>query len=229
VINNREMSWIRIDRYFSGSPEDPMVVFQPLGCQQCENAPCEQVCPVGATSHSEEGLNDMAYNRCIGTRYCANNCPYKVRRFNFLDWNKEFREAREKVRGLLFNPEVTVRMRGVMEKCTYCVQRIQNGKIRAKAQIRSHQREGEITAPVPDGEIETACQMACPTEAIVFGDLSDRTSRVAKLHAHQGDVGDPRSYGILPEMYTRPRTRYLARVRNPNPKLEKPSQVGGEK
>jgi molybdopterin-containing oxidoreductase family iron-sulfur binding subunit len=152
-----------------------------------------------------------------------------VRRFNFLDWNKEFHEAREKVRRLVFNPDVTVRMRGVMEKCTYCVQRIQNGKIRAKAQIRSHQREGEITAPIPDGEIETACQMACPTEAIVFGDLADKTSRVAKLHEHQGEVGDPRSYAILPEMYTRPRTRYLARVRNPNPKLEKSSTVGGEK
>ncbi|MEO6771840.1 MAG: TAT-variant-translocated molybdopterin oxidoreductase [Kofleriaceae bacterium] len=229
VINNREMSWIRIDRYFSGSPEDPQVVHQPLGCQQCENAPCEQVCPVGATSHSEEGLNDMAYNRCIGTRYCANNCPYKVRRFNFLDWNKEFREAREKVRRLVFNPDVTVRMRGVMEKCSYCVQRIQNGKIRYKAEVRAHQREGEVTGPIPDGEIETACQVACPTEAIVFGDLSDRTSRVAKLHEHHGAAGDPRSYALLPSLYTKPRTRYLARVRNPNPKLEKPSQVGGEK
>jgi len=229
VINNREMHWIRIDRYFTGSPEDPQVVHQPVACQQCENAPCEQVCPVGATSHSEEGLNDMAYNRCIGTRYCANNCPYKVRRFNFLDWNKEFRQAREKVRGLLFNPDVTVRMRGVMEKCTYCVQRIQNGKIRHKAQVRAHQREGEVTSAIPDGEIETACQMACPTEAIMFGDLADKDSRVAKLHAHQGGVGDNRSYALLPETYTKPRTRYLARVRNPNPKLEKPAQAGGEK
>jgi Fe-S-cluster-containing dehydrogenase component len=217
VINNREMSWIRIDRYFTGSPDDPRVVHEPVACQQCENAPCEQVCPVGATQHSEEGLNDMAYNRCIGTRYCANNCPYKVRRFNFLDWNSEFREAREKVRRLLFNPDVTVRMRGVMEKCTYCVQRIQNGKIRVKAQIRAHQRDAKIDAPIPDGEIETACQMACPTEAIVFGDLADKTSRVSQLHAVHDGVGDPKSYALLPEVYTKPRTRYLARVRNPSP------------
>ena len=218
VINNREMSWIRIDRYFQGSPEDPHVVYQPLPCQQCENAPCEQVCPVGATSHSEEGLNDMAYNRCIGTRYCANNCPYKVRRFNFLDWNKEARAPYMKVRGLLFNPDVTVRMRGVMEKCTYCVQRIQNGKIKWKAQHRVQVPgttvPGAINDPIPDGTIESACQMACPTEAIVFGDLADPKSRVSELHA------DRRSYALLPGNYTKPRNRYLARVRNPNPKLE---------
>jgi molybdopterin-containing oxidoreductase family iron-sulfur binding subunit len=213
VINNREMHWIRIDRYFQGTPEDPHVVHQPLACQQCENAPCEQVCPVGATSHSDEGLNDMAYNRCIGTRYCANNCPYRVRRFNFLDWNAEFREARNKVRNLLFNPDVTVRMRGVMEKCTFCVQRIQNGKIKAKAEIRSGRRSGTIGSPLPDGEIETACQQACPTEAIVFGDLADKDSRVAKLHA------DRRAYDLLPELYTKPRNRYLTRVLNPNPKM----------
>jgi MoCo/4Fe-4S cofactor protein with predicted Tat translocation signal len=216
VKNNREMHWIRIDRYFQGSPEEPYVVHQPLPCQQCENAPCEQVCPVGATSHSDEGLNDMAYNRCIGTRYCANNCPYRVRRFNFLDWNKEYREARQKVRQLLFNPEVTVRMRGVMEKCTFCVQRIQNGKIRAKAQIRSGQRTGAIGAPLPDGEIETACQQACPTEAIVFGDLSDPNSRVSALHH------DRRSYALLPELYTKPRNKYLTRILNPNPKMPQP-------
>ena len=221
VIHNREMHWIRIDRYFQGTPEEPHVVHQPLACQQCENAPCEQVCPVGATSHSEEGLNDMAYNRCIGTRYCANNCPYRVRRFNFLDWNKEFREARQKVRRLLFNPDVTVRMRGVMEKCTFCVQRIQNGKIRAKAQIRSGQRAGSVNAPLPDGEIETACQMACPTEAIVFGDLSDKNSRVAKLHA------DRRGYALLPVLYTKPRNRYLTRVLNPHPKMPQPPKAAG--
>ncbi len=224
VINNREMSWMRIDRYFKGPPEAPEVVFEPVACMQCENAPCEQVCPVGATSHSDEGLNDMAYNRCIGTRYCANNCPYKVRRFNFLDWNKEFREARMKVRRLLFNPDVTVRMRGVMEKCTYCVQRIQNAKIRWKAEVRSGQHGAFISedpeaakqAPwdlMPDGHVETACQMACPTEAIVFGDLADPDSRVSKLHA------DRRQYSLLPEMYTKPRNRYLARVRNQNSDL----------
>ncbi len=213
VMNNREMHWIRIDRYFSGSPEEPHVVHQPVGCQQCEQAPCEQVCPVGATSHSDEGLNDMAYNRCIGTRYCANNCPYKVRKFNFLDWNKEWRDARNRVRQLLFNPDVTVRMRGVMEKCTYCVQRIQNGKIRAKAQIRSGMRPGTVDGAIPDGEIQSACQDACPTEAITFGDLSDTTSRVAKLY------DDNRAYSLLPELYTKPRTRFLTRVRNPNPAM----------
>jgi Fe-S-cluster-containing dehydrogenase component len=222
VMRNREMHWIRIDRYFTGTPEEPHVVHQPLPCQQCENAPCEQVCPVGATSHSDEGLNDMAYNRCIGTRYCANNCPYRVRRFNFLDWNKEYREARQKVRRLLFNPDVTVRMRGVMEKCTFCVQRIQNGKIRAKAQIRSGQRAGAVGAPLPDGEIETACQMACPTEAIVFGDLEDKNSRVAKLHE------DRRGYALLPELYTRPRNRYLTRILNPHPKMPQPPKHEGE-
>jgi molybdopterin-containing oxidoreductase family iron-sulfur binding subunit len=213
IFNNREMHWIRIDRYFGGSRTEPVVVHQPVACQQCENAPCEQVCPVGATSHSDEGLNDMAYNRCIGTRYCANNCPYKVRKFNFFDYNKEWREARNKVRRLLFNPEVTVRMRGVMEKCTFCVQRIQNAKIHAKAQIRSGQRPGNVNDPMPDGEVETACQQACPTEAIVFGDLSDKNSRVSKLH------GDRRGYALLPELYTKPRNRFLAKVRNPNPAL----------
>ena len=221
VRNNREMSWIRIDRYFSGPPSDPVVVHQPIACHHCETAPCEQVCPVGATSHSDEGLNDMAYNRCIGTRYCANNCPYKVRRFNFLDWNKEWREARNKVRRLLFNPEVTVRMRGVMEKCTFCVQRIQNAKIHAKAEIRTHKRTGTVDGPLPDGEVVVACQQACPSECIVFGDLSDKDSRVSKLHA------DRRAYDLLPDVYSKPRTRFLARLRNPNPALEKPAPQQG--
>ena len=220
VMQNREMHWIRIDRYFGGTPEEPVVYHQPLPCQQCENAPCEQVCPVGATVHSDEGLNDQAYNRCIGTRYCANNCPYKVRRFNFLDWNKEWRDARNKLRRLLFNPEVTVRMRGVMEKCTFCVQRIQNAKIHAKA-VRRTERPGEVNAPLPDGDIVTACQQACPTEAIVFGDLSDPNSRVSRLHA------DQRHYDLLPEVYTKPRNKYLARVKNPHPKLA-PAPKGDE-
>jgi molybdopterin-containing oxidoreductase family iron-sulfur binding subunit len=175
------------------------------------------VCPVGATQHSEEGLNDMSYNRCIGTRYCANNCPYKVRRFNFLDWNKEARAPYAKLKGMLFNPDVTVRMRGVMEKCTYCVQRIQNAKIKWKAQHRNPTPgtpvQGGIADPMPDGMVESACQMACPTEAIVFGDLQDPNSRVSQLHA------DRRSYALLPGNYTKPRNRYIAHVRNPNPKL----------
>ncbi len=204
VQRNREMSWIRIDRYFKGPVDDPEIAHQPIACHHCENAPCEQVCPVGATTHSNEGLNDMAYNRCVGTRYCLNNCPYRVRRFNFLDYHKELAAARNKVRELVFNPEVTVRHRGVMEKCTYCVQRIQNGKIRAKVDGRT----------LADGDIVTACQAACPTESIVFGDLADKESRVSKLH------GDRRAYGLLDaELYTKPRTLFLARVRNPNPKL----------
>lgn len=217
VMNNREMHWIRIDRYFGGTRTEPVVVHQPVACQHCENAPCEQVCPVGATVHSDEGLNDMTYNRCIGTRYCANNCPYKVRRFNFLDWNKEWREARNKVRRLLFNPDVTVRMRGVMEKCTFCVQRIQGAKIKARAQVRSGQRPGSVDAPMQDGEVVTACQQACPTEAIVFGDLADANSRISRLH------DDRRSYDLLPETYTKPRNKYLARIRNPNPKMAPPA------
>jgi molybdopterin-containing oxidoreductase family iron-sulfur binding subunit len=203
VLRNREMHWIRIDRYFKGSVDNPEIAHQPVTCQQCELAPCEQVCPVGATTHSSEGLNDMAYNRCVGTRYCLNNCPYRVRRFNFLDWNKEFKEARNRVRHLLFNPEVTVRHRGVMEKCTFCVQRIQNAKIKAKNERRE----------LVDGEIVVACQQACASESIVFGDLADKNSRVSKLH------NDRRSYDLLQELNTRPRNRFLARVRNPNPKL----------
>jgi molybdopterin-containing oxidoreductase family iron-sulfur binding subunit len=203
VMTNREMHWIRIDRYFKGSLDEPEVVGQPVTCQQCENAPCEVVCPVGATQHSSEGLNDMTYNRCVGTRYCLNNCPYRVRRFNFFNYHKEFQDARNRVRKLLFNPEVTVRERGVMEKCTYCVQRIQNAKIKAKNDRRE----------LKDGEIVTACQAACPTEAIVFGDLNDAKSRVARMH------GERRQYELLGDLNDKPRTRFLARVRNPNPDL----------
>ncbi len=203
VLRGREMHWIRVDRYFHGDIDEPQTVTQPVACQQCENAPCEQVCPVAATVHSDEGLNDMVYNRCIGTRYCANNCPYKVRRFNYFENSQDLTDANRQLTQLVINPEVTVRTRGVMEKCTYCVQRIQLGKISAK-----NERRG-----LEDGEIVTACQQACPTQAIEFGDLNDAESRVAKAHA------DPRAYAMLAELNVKPRTKYLARIRNPHPEL----------
>lgn len=203
VLRGREMHWIRADRYFSGNANDPQVAFQPVACHHCENAPCEQVCPVAATVHSDEGLNDMVYNRCVGTRYCANNCPYKVRRFNFFDYRAALEAPGRELVQLAVNPEVTVRSRGVMEKCTYCVQRIQSVKIDAKNDGR----------PIQDGEIVTACQQACPTRAIEFGDLNDRQSRVARAHE------SPRSYGMLAELNVKPRTKYLARIRNPHPLL----------
>jgi len=199
VSNSREMHWLRIDRYFAGTPDDPVILTQPMLCQHCEKAPCEYVCPVSATVHSPDGINEMVYNRCVGTRFCSNNCPYKVRRFNWFDYNGEISETER----LAKNPDVTVRARGVMEKCTFCVQRVRETQIAARLEDR----------PVRAGEVRTACQQACPTRAITFGSAANPEDEVVRWRDH------PRAYSVLHDLGTEPRVRYLARITNPNPRL----------
>ncbi|HET8650416.1 MAG TPA: 4Fe-4S dicluster domain-containing protein, partial [Gemmatimonadales bacterium] len=205
VQDSREMHWIRIDRYYSGDPGSPGLVTQPMLCQHCEKAPCEYVCPVNATVHSPDGINEMVYNRCVGTRFCSNNCPYKVRRFNWFDYNAEVSETEAMAK----NPDVTVRSRGVMEKCTFCIQRVREAQLAAAVEGRQ----------LGSDEVHTACQQACPTEAIVFGSLGDPQSAVSRR------LDNPRAYQVLHELGTRPRVHYLARIRNANRALE-PSDGG---
>jgi molybdopterin-containing oxidoreductase family iron-sulfur binding subunit len=242
VGKSREMHWIRIDRYFTGGEDEPQMINQPMLCQHCEAAPCESVCPVNATTHDAEGLNVMIYNRCVGTRYCSNNCPYKVRRFNYFDYNRRpldklyqnpvtarndgewelLRWYKNPDRGsrpqdewelikLVKNPDVSVRMRGVMEKCSFCLQRIEQAKIAQKVRATNTGEMGNVE--VPDGAVQTACQQACPAEAITFGNVKDPNSRVSQLKAQD------RNYSVLEFLLTKPRLTYLARVRNPNPDM----------
>ena len=221
VRRRREMHWMRIDRYFKGDPDAQdgslQVLHQPMLCQHCDNAPCESVCPVLATTHSDEGLNQQIYNRCVGTRYCANNCPYKVRRFNWFSyyWNDKFKDVNptqhDKVGRLVLNPDVTVRARGVMEKCSFCVQRIQEKKLVAKTEMRNPH----------DGEIKTACQQSCPADAIVFGDLNDENSEINKLFYNK------RGYHALEDVKTLPKVLYLTKVRNTEKSAGTPAHAEG--
>jgi Fe-S-cluster-containing dehydrogenase component len=192
VIRGREMHWIRVDHYFQGEPDNPAVYQQPVPCMHCETAPCELVCPVEATLHSSDGLNQQIHNRCVGTRYCSNNCPYKVRRFNFLQYSDTTAPSSQ----LVWNPQVTVRSRGVMEKCTYCVQRIRVTQIQAQEEQRS----------IRDGEIIPACAQTCPADAITFGNVADPGTQVSRLKTNR------QNYSMLGDLNTRPRTTYLARI-----------------
>jgi molybdopterin-containing oxidoreductase family iron-sulfur binding subunit len=217
VSRFQDMQWIRIDRYFTGDPQNPDIVFQPMLCQHCDNAPCENVCPVSATNHSSEGINQMVYNRCIGTKYCANNCPYKVRRFNFADYNgadsfpdnqrgiisDATMELNDDLSRMVLNPDVTVRSRGVMEKCSFCVQRLQEGKLNAKKENR----------PLKDLEVKTACMQACPTKAIMFGNVNDSESKISKLRIREQKE---RKFYVLEELHTLPNVNYLEKIRNTN-------------